>query len=142
MKPTDRPDSSFSRRQFLQTAAAAGAAITTGGAVIGAQGAEAEVQPQLISQENLKEGSRDWQLTRVRLDEPNGFRNSDIEGYCSKQSVRAGEIIDIMVSVKPAADFVIEIFRTGYYAGRGRAVDENDRSTERRNTADARSGAR
>ena len=31
----------------------------------------------------------------------------------------AGETIDIMVSTKPARPFQIEIFRTGYYGGRG-----------------------
>ena len=41
-------------------------------------------------EENLKPGSTDWQLTRVRPD-GNGFRSPWIEGYCSKQSVRAGE---------------------------------------------------
>ena len=42
-----------------------------------------------------------------------------IEGYCSKQSVAAGEKLQIMVSTQPAAKFQIEIFRTGYYGGRG-----------------------
>ena len=42
-----------------------------------------------------------------------------IEGYCSKQSVQAGESIDIMVSTNPPRPFEIEIFRMGYYGGRG-----------------------
>src|SRR6185503_18870428 len=42
-----------------------------------------------------------------------------IEGYCSKQSVSAGESIDIMVSTNPARRFVIELFRMGYYGGKG-----------------------
>lgn len=79
----------------------------------------ADRDPELIRKENAKPGSRDWQLTRVKLDEVNGVRSSLIEGYCSKQSVAAGETIDIMVSTKPARPFVIEIFRTGYYGGRG-----------------------
>nr|WP_201723950.1 N,N-dimethylformamidase beta subunit family domain-containing protein [Rhodopirellula sp. SM50] len=73
----------------------------------------------LIRQENAKPGSRDWQLTRVRLDSRDSVRASKIEGYCSRQSVSAGESIDIMVSTDPAQAFVIEIFRTGYYGGRG-----------------------
>lgn len=48
-----------------------------------------------------------------------GFRAPAIEGYCSRQSVLAGETLDIMVSTAPAAKFSIEIFRTGYYGGRG-----------------------
>lgn len=75
--------------------------------------------PSLISEENTKPGSRDWQLTRMRLDKSGGFRSPIIEGYCSRQSVRAGEALDIFVSTKPTALFKIEIFRTGYYGGLG-----------------------
>ncbi len=71
-----------------------------------------------IIAENKKEGSIDWQLTRVRVD-GEGYRSPWIEGYCSKQSVLAGESIDIMVSTRPARRFKIEFFRTGYYGGRG-----------------------
>lgn len=68
--------------------------------------------------ENQREGALDWQLTRVRVDD-RGFRSPWIEGYCSRQSVRAGEAIDIMVSTNPPQRFEIEIFRMGYYGGRG-----------------------
>ncbi|MBK8505266.1 MAG: hypothetical protein IPL46_25560 [Saprospiraceae bacterium] len=71
-----------------------------------------------IQEENEREGSNDWQLTRVRADE-DGFRSPWIEGYCSRQSVSAGETIDIMVSTNPVRNFEIEIFRTGYYGGKG-----------------------
>ena len=79
----------------------------------------ADRDPELIRRENARPGARDWQLTRVKLDDASGVRSSLIEGYCSKQSVAAGETIDIMVSTKPARPFQIEIFRTGYYGGRG-----------------------
>ncbi|MBM4088788.1 MAG: hypothetical protein FJ276_05065 [Planctomycetes bacterium] len=72
-----------------------------------------------IQVENARAGSTDWQLTRVILDSPNGCRSPNIEGYCSRQSVAAGEQIDIKVSTDPPARFKIEIFRTGYYAGCG-----------------------
>ncbi len=76
----------------------------------------------LVVTENRKPGATDWQLTRVRADR-DGFRTSWIEGYCSKQSVKAGETIDIMVSTQPPRRFRIEMFRMGYYGGRGaRAV--------------------
>ena len=75
-------------------------------------------QASLIRQENRREGARDWQLTRVRVDK-DGFRCPWIEGYCSRQSVAAGESIDIKVSTNPASAFGIEIFRMGYYGGRG-----------------------
>jgi len=72
-----------------------------------------------IVEENQKPGATDWQLTRVRLDKTGGFRSPWIEGYCSRQSVAAGDTIDIMVSTDPPRPFKIEIFRTGYYQGRG-----------------------
>lgn len=71
-----------------------------------------------IVAENQREGALDWQLTRVRVDDK-GFRSPWIEGYCSKQSVKAGESIEIMVSTNPPQKFEIEIFRMGYYGGRG-----------------------
>ena len=79
----------------------------------------------VIDEENAKPGSDDWQLTRVRLEKGdgvrlvNGFRSPWIEGYCSRQSVCAGESLDIMVSTDPAKEYIIEIFRTGYYGGKG-----------------------
>jgi len=73
----------------------------------------------VIRRENALAGSDDWQLTRVRLDSPTSTRSSVIEGYCSRQSVRAGESIDICVSTNPPQPFEIEIFRTGFYGGRG-----------------------
>jgi len=79
----------------------------------------AERDPQLIERENAKPGATDWQLTRVRLDSTMGFRSPWIEGYCSKQSVKPGEALDIMVSTDPPQKFHIEIFRMGYYGGRG-----------------------
>ena len=77
-------------------------------------------QPALIKSENQKPGSRDWLLSRVKIDGGyKGYRSSVIEGYCSRQSVQAGETLDIMVSTSPAEKFKVEIFRTGYYGGRG-----------------------
>ena len=73
---------------------------------------------ELIVAENAKPGSTDWQLTRVRVDGEK-YRSTWIEGYCSKQSVGAGETIDIKVSTNPPRPFTLEIFRTGYYGGRG-----------------------
>ncbi len=75
--------------------------------------------PNVIQQENAREGATDWQLTRTRVDKPDGCRCLAIEGYCSRQSVAAGEKLQIMVSTQPASKFQIEIFRTGYYGGLG-----------------------
>ena len=98
-----------SRRDFLKTSAAAFAAA-------GVAKAAPSPQSDLIKRENARPGTRDWQLTRVR---PNGYNTPAIEGYCSRQSVKAGESIDVMVSTNPASRFTLEIFRMGYYGGRG-----------------------
>jgi hypothetical protein len=68
--------------------------------------------------ENQHPGASDWQLTRTRVD-GDGFRSPWIEGYCSHQSVAAGDTLDIMASTNPPQRLQIEIFRTGYYGGRG-----------------------
>lgn len=72
----------------------------------------------IITQENSLAGATDWQLTRVQLDQ-DGIRSTLIEGYCSQQSLQAGEELQVMVSTNPAARFEVEIFRMGYYGGRG-----------------------
>jgi hypothetical protein len=80
--------------------------------------AEAPRQPELIRLENTHPGATDWQLTRVRTD-ASAYRSPWIEGYASRQSVRTGQSIDLMVSTNPPCKFKVEIFRTGYYGGRG-----------------------
>lgn len=80
--------------------------------------AVASRQPNLIREENAKEGSTDWQLTRVRVDR-DGFRSPWVEGYCSRQSVKAGDTLEVMVSTDPPSHFTMEVFRTGYYGGKG-----------------------
>ena len=91
-----------------------------------------------IENENAKPGSLDWQLTRVRLDQRGGIRASLIEGYCSKQSVAAGESIDIMVSTDPPQDFGSRSFRTGYYGGRGARLMKTLGPLQGNHPADAR----
>jgi hypothetical protein len=87
----------------------------------------AQAELNRIQIENQQPGSRDWQLTRVRVDSSK-YRSPWIEGYCSKQSVAAGDEIDIKVSTSPVRDFKIEFYRMGYYQGRGarlmRTVDQ------------------
>jgi hypothetical protein len=102
-----------SRRDFLRLGASAAAVAT-----LAAQRAPAAQARSPITAENAREGSRDWQLTRVRVDRE-GFRSPAVEGYCSRQSVSAGESIDFMLSANPPRKVRLELFRTGYYGGRG-----------------------
>ena len=100
------------RRDFIKTTSAAAFAA-------GARTTSfAAAQPGLIKAENAKPGAS-FQLTRVIPSKAKGFRTSKIEGYCSRQSVKAGEKIDIFVSTRPVAKFQIEIFRMGWYGGTG-----------------------
>ncbi|MFB3825611.1 MAG: N,N-dimethylformamidase beta subunit family domain-containing protein [Bryobacteraceae bacterium] len=76
----------------------------------------------LIQRENARPGTPGWLLSRVMIanfGKSPGYRSLFIEGYCSRQSVEAGETLDIMVSTNPPARFQIEIFRMGYYGGLG-----------------------
>ena len=73
----------------------------------------------IIRSENRHEGTTDWQLTYTRVDPKTRYRCPWIEGYCSKQSVSAGDAIDIMVSTNPAGRFTIDFYRMGYYGGAG-----------------------
>lgn len=117
--PGPRPVPPPGRRAFLKGLAASSALSPLGAADGPARRqAPGEGRSELIVRENSRPGALDWQLTRVRADGP-GFRSPWIEGYCSKQSVRAGESIDVMVSTRPARKFRVEIFRMGHYGGRG-----------------------
>lgn len=131
---TPRPSSwlrwlAFNRRHYLVGAVGglAGALLkhlstgeTTAAAATPAETSRSNPSPNpnLIREENARPGSEDWQLTRVRPD-ASGYRSTWVEGYCSRQSVLPGEKIDIMVSADPPRTVEIEIFRLGYYGGRG-----------------------
>jgi hypothetical protein len=110
-----------SRRDVLKGALAA--SLAGSGSVEAAQaaadGATAETAPNAVARENARPGDRDWQLTRVRIDPPKGYRSPFIEGYCDRQSVAAGETIAFKVSTNPPVEFQLEIFRMGWYGGAG-----------------------
>jgi hypothetical protein len=98
------------RRDFLRASSGAGAA-----AVLSPGNSHASASMQ---EENAQPGA-DWQLTRMMLDSAKGCRGSKIEGYCSHQSILAGETLKIYVSCSPAVSYQIEFFRMGYYGGAG-----------------------
>jgi hypothetical protein len=69
-----------------------------------------------ILEENSKTGTTDWQLTFIRSQD---YRSKFIEGYCSKTSVRIGEALDIYLSTDSVTPVNIDIYRMGYYGGKG-----------------------
>ena len=81
-----------------------------------------------IEEENSKEGTLEWQLQFATFDEPitmasypliRNLRSSTIEGYVSKTSVLPGESIEFKVRTNPASNFLIDIYRMGFYNGTG-----------------------
>lgn len=79
-------------------------------------------------EENKLEGTLDWQITRYMYEFPEstmglpftrGLRSPTIEGFASAASVYPGEQIDFKVSLNPAGAYTIDIYRLGYYDGKG-----------------------
>ena len=110
------------RRRFVNLAAAAPATPLL------TNQAKAAAKDNRIIEENRKPGTLEWQLRFHSFDDPitlasyplnRHIRHSAIEGYASKTSVRPGESIDFMVSMKPPGGFLIQIYRMGYYGGAG-----------------------
>ena len=119
----------LNRRDLIKGVAAAslGLAAGTFGAppLYGNSNVSKSKRRNRIQLENAERGTRDWMLTKTRQLPgkinpilTNG-RCPWIEGYCSANSIRAGEKLQIMVSTAPASAFKLEIFRTGYYNGDG-----------------------
>jgi hypothetical protein len=109
--------SSIDRRQLLKRAAATGLAATL--APLAGTAAEPARQRDLIRQENERPGTTDWLLQNTRVDPKTRYRCPWIEGYCSHTSIRAGETLSVMVSTNPASSFKIDLYRLGYYGGKG-----------------------
>jgi hypothetical protein len=112
------PQPPLARRDLLKGIAAAGLAGSLHPLVLGTAPA-AEATPDLIRIENEKPGTTDWLLTSTRVDPKTKYRCPWIEGYCSHTSLRAGDTLAIVVSTNPASPFVIDLYRLGYYGGKG-----------------------
>jgi hypothetical protein len=95
------------RRQLLQGLAAAPLASA------------ADEKRDIIRAENARPGTTDWQLTYTRVDARARFRCPWIEGFAGRASVRPGENLDLFVSTDPASRFTIDLYRLGYYQGKG-----------------------
>ena len=104
----------ISRRDLLKRAVGLGLAASVPGCAT-----LAPANSDLIRRENEKPGTRDWLLTKTKIDPATRHRCPWIEGYCSHTSVRAGETLAFHVSTNPPSPFRLEIFRMGYYGGDG-----------------------
>jgi hypothetical protein len=122
MNNSHHPEPGLSRRDLLKGTAAAGLVFTAGSPKASASTPGFNA----IQMENAKPGTQDWLLTNTLTDPTpipgvvgTSGRSTTIEGYCSANSIRAGESLKIMVSTNPASAFDLEIYRTGYYNGDG-----------------------
>lgn len=79
-------------------------------AVIVGDGASGAVANS-VRAENAKRGTSQW----MTVDAPEGA----IEGYTSQVSVGPGDRLELHVSTNPSARYRVEIFRLGWYGGRG-----------------------
>ncbi len=82
-----------------------------------------KVDKNPVIRENKLPGTSDW-LIEVPFDscvypDHQYCRRPQIEGYCSQTSVSAGDTIDFHISTNPESDFTIDIYRLGYYQGKG-----------------------
>lgn len=117
-------DFQLNRRKLLQ-AGLAGGLVGHLAARANEVEARAEDRPKLadktnvITRENAKPGTRDWQLTYTRVDPATKYRCPWIEGFVSQSTAAAGDELQLFVSTNPAAEFQVDIFRLGYYGGLG-----------------------
>jgi hypothetical protein len=110
--------SNLNRRGLLKGAAAAGL-ISVLEPLAGADRQPTPARHDLIRAENDRLGTTDWMLRQTRVDPKTKYRCPWIEGYCSHTSLRAGDTLAIMVSTNPPSPFVIDVYRLGYYQGKG-----------------------
>ena len=103
------PESTFSRRRFVQGLAAM-TAIASSKLGWGRPG-RAIAASNPTQSENEKPGSSDWETTQVAL-------NGEIEGYASRTSVNRGEQIQLFVNTADPT-YTIDVFRMGWYGGLG-----------------------
>jgi len=115
--PQSSDDPALDRRTLLKGAAAAGLGSML--EPLSQIRAATAAQRDLIRAENEKSGTTEWQLKTVRIDPRTRYRSPGIEGYCSRTSLRAGERLQILVSTNPASPFTIDVYRLGYYGGKG-----------------------
>lgn len=113
----DRPEGRLGRRDVLK--GAVGAGLGAAGLGMGrVEGADVPRRSDAVVRENERPGTTDWQLTYTRVDK-GGYRCPWVEGFATRQSLRAGDTLEVCVSTDPPAPFTLEVYRMGYYGGTG-----------------------
>ena len=109
----------LSRRQLFQNAGSLAAALGFAQPLAAMSGSPSRPLNSRIEQENQLPGTTDWMLKNSQIDPATKYRSPWVEGYCSHASIRAGETLDIKVSAAPKAEVKLDIYRLGYYGGKG-----------------------
>jgi hypothetical protein len=99
----------------------------------------AGVTDNAIIIENRKAGTSDW-LIKVPFDtcsypDHQFCRRKGIEGYCSHTSISAGEDLSVFVSTDPSSEYSLDIYRMGYYQGKGGRLMKSFRNLKGRQQA-------
>ena len=73
--------------------------------------------------ENENEGTTAWLINvpekHCEYPDHQYCRRPEVEGFCSKASYFAGDTLNIFVSTEPATSYTVDIYRMGYYGGKG-----------------------
>ncbi len=76
-----------------------------------------------VALENQKEGTTSWliKVPEQHCEYPDHqyCRRPQVEGFCSQASYLAGDTLSIFVSTDPASSYTLDIYRMGYYGGKG-----------------------
>ena len=76
-----------------------------------------------VVNENKNAGTTTWLINvpEKHCDYPDHqyCRRPQIEGFCSRASYFAGDTLNIFISTTPATMYTIDIYRMGYYGGKG-----------------------
>ncbi len=81
------------------------------------------IEDNVIAKENREQGTTSWliDVPEKHCDYPDHqyCRRPQVEAFCSKASYFAGDTLQIFVSTDPAYKYAIELYRMGYYGGKG-----------------------
>ena len=76
-----------------------------------------------ITKENTNEGTTAWLIKvpekHCEYPDHQWCRRPQVEAFCSQASYFPGDTLNIFVSTDPASSYTIDIFRMGYYGGKG-----------------------
>lgn len=118
-----QPSNPLHRRDWMKRVGAVGVgSCVIGSELVSGELSRATSNPSVaskIAEENQRVGTDQWLLQQPKIDPTSKYRCPWIEGYCSHQSIEAGETLQIMVSLESGDAFEIDIYRLGYYGGKG-----------------------